>query len=100
MVECLRCKRGLSAAERRASISGSIMGDECIDSYYLCPDCLVYTVECYRDNFTGEESERLSGPVSKADGDARVELIGKCGRPWDKKCRCGPHVEYFRGTLD
>jgi hypothetical protein len=99
-MECIQCKRVFLNGERIASISGSIMGDEHTDSYFLCPVCGVYTVVSWWDNFTGVETMNLSGPLSKQEGDARVELIRKCSRPWDKKCRCEAHCTYFHGTLD
>ncbi len=81
-------------------MSGSIMGDEHTDSYFLCPVCGVYTVAKWWDNFTGEETMSLSGPLSKQDGDERVTLIQRCSRPWDKKCRCDAHRSYFGNALD
>jgi len=81
-------------------MSGSIMGDEHTDAYFLCPACGVYTVAKWWDNFTGEETMNLSGPVSKQEGDERAKLIQKCSRPWDKKCHCDAHRAYFHDTLD
>ena len=83
---------------RVASISGSILGDECIESYYFCDRCGVYTVEIYFDLFSGGESVSIEGPIAKAEGDATVELIRQCSTPWDKKCRCSAHVSYFKGS--
>ncbi len=99
-MQCVKCNRSFSQQELIASISGSIMGDEYTDSYYLCPSCLAYTVASWRDNFTGVESMDLSGPRSKQEGDERVALIRACTRPWDKKCRCAAHLAYFNNTLD
>jgi hypothetical protein len=99
-MQCLQCQRPLQNAERVASISGSIMGDEHTDSYYLCPVCGVYTVAQWWDNFTGEETMNRSGPLLKPEGDERVKLIQRCGQPWDKKCRCEAHRAYFHDTLD
>ncbi len=99
-MQCVRCNRPLRAEERVASISGSIMGDEHTDSYFLCPGCGVYTVEQVWDNFTGEETVTVSGPLSKEEGDGRVSLIRKCSEPWDKKCHCPAHRSYFNDTLD
>ena len=81
-------------------MSGSIMGDEHTDSYFLCTVCGVYTVVTWWDNFTGEETMSCSGPLPKQQGDERVELIQKCLQPWDKKCRCAAHRAYFNNTLD
>lgn len=100
VMRCMQCKRPFIAGERIASMSGSIMGDEHTDSYFLCPVCDVYTVESWRDDFTGLETVNCSGPVARKTGDARVELIRKCSRPWDKKCRCDAHRAYFGGGLD
>lgn len=97
---CLECKREFKKEDRVASISGSIMGDEYTDSFFFCPQCLVYTVVTWYDNFTGVETVSASGPVPRAEGDERVALIGRCPRPWDKKCRCEAHRTYFRGALD
>ena len=85
-----------------ASISGSIMGDEYTESYYLCPSCQVYTVSVARDRFDGdgELSENVYGPVSKEKGDEKVALIRRCDRSYDKKCRCEAHRAYFEGSLD
>ncbi len=100
MIQCLQCLRSFEHEKPIASISGSIMGDEVTDSYFLCPMCGVYTVAKWWDDFTGEETMNLSGPVSKEEGEVRIELIRKCSRPWDKKCRCQAHREYFNDTLD
>jgi len=102
-MKCSKCGKEFGEGEQDArviSISGSIMGDESIESYYFCKDCGVYMVEVYNDNFTGVESVSTYGPLSKEKGDAKVELIKRCSRPWDKKCRCKAHKEYFGGWLD
>jgi hypothetical protein len=99
-MQCIQCNRPFLEEDRVASISGSIMGDEHTDAYFLCPVCGVYTVGSCWDNFTGVESESFSGPESKQEVDARVELIKQCSEPWDKKCRCEAHRRYFNDTLD
>ncbi len=76
------------------------MGDEYTDVYYLCPVCRAYTVAIWRDNFTGEETLRLSGPLSEQAGNERIALISRCSEPWDKKCRCDAHRAYFNNALD
>jgi hypothetical protein len=103
MVQCAKCKKELSGekgGDRVASISGGIMGDEYIESYYFCKACGVYTIEVYHDVFCGEARVSAQGPVEKADGDAKVELIRQCSEPWNKRCRCPAHMEYFGGSLD
>ena len=99
-MNCIQCNREFLQEERIASISGSIMGDECTDAYFFCPMCRVYTVASWWDNFTGIETMKLSGPLPEQPGNERVALINKCSRPWDKKCRCKAHREYFNDTLD
>lgn len=97
---CLQCQREFRDEDRAASISGSIMGDEHTDSWFLCPACRLYTVVSWHDNFTGLETVHTSGPIPKGQGDERVALIGQCDRPWDKKCRCPAHRAYFNDALD
>ena len=97
---CQQCSRDFSGEKPMVSMSGSIMGDEYTDSYFLCPICQLYTMVSWRDNFTGIETMRISGPISRQEGDTRVALISRCSRSWDKKCRCEAHRIYFRDTLD
>jgi hypothetical protein len=99
-MNCIQCNRPFADKESMASISGSMMGDEHTDSYFYCPQCNVYTVVTWWDNFTGVESVKREGPVDKKTGDAQVELIKRCDTPWDKKCRCEAHKTYFQGMLD
>jgi hypothetical protein len=103
MIKCSQCERELDRKEESkfvASISGGIMGDEYIESYFFCNMCGVYTVEIYHDRFLGEDEISIRGPVSKSEGDAKVKLIQQCPEPWDKKCRCEAHRAYFGGWLD
>ena len=103
MIECLQCGKALTGGEQNAivaSISGGIMGDEYTESYLLCGDCGVYTVAVFRDRFCGPETVSGRGPVSKAEGDAKIELIRQCSNPSDKKCRCDAHRSYFGSWLD
>jgi hypothetical protein len=87
-------------SELVASISGSIMGDECVETYYYCDRCGVYTVEVFWDLFSGGESVSAHGPMEKEAGDAKVTLIKGCSEPYNKKCRCAAHLTYFEGALD
>jgi len=97
---CQQCKHDFLNEERAASMSGSILGDEYTDAYFLCPICQLYTKVSWRDNFTGFETMSISGPIPRGEGDAAVALINRCSRPWDKKCRCEAHRTYFRDALD
>ncbi|HOI74256.1 MAG TPA: hypothetical protein PLO63_08925 [Syntrophales bacterium] len=99
-MNCIQCNRVFSREDCIASISGSIFGDECTESYFFCVRCGVYTKEIFWDCFSGEESVSVSGPIMKADGDAKVAQIGNCSEPWNKKCRCEAHRSYFNGSLD
>ncbi|MFH0872696.1 MAG: hypothetical protein V1878_09455 [bacterium] len=103
MVRCPRCGGVLEDEGKgkvTASISGSIMGDEYTESYFLCEACQTYTVQIWRERFCGEDSVRVDGPLPKAEGDAKVELINRCPEPWNKRCRCDAHREYFGSFLD
>jgi hypothetical protein len=103
MIRCSRCGKDFDLQEVDkpvASISGSIMGDEYIESYYFCSQCGVYTVEVYHDRFLGDDDIFVRGPIPKQEGDAKVGLIRQCSEPWDKKCRCQAHQSYFDGELD
>jgi hypothetical protein len=99
-MKCSRCQKELPPEASVAAISGSISGDEVCDAFYFCQACGVYTVITWRDDFTGEESSTVRGPVPREEGDRGVALIRNCSTPWDKSCRCEAHVTYFRGTLD
>jgi hypothetical protein len=103
MANCLQCGKSLEEEKKHgiiASISGSIMGDEMTETFFFCAACQVYSLEICHDRFCGETSVRMSGPLTKAEGDARVEIIRACSEPWDKKCRCEAHKTYFEGWLD
>ncbi len=99
-MNCIQCDKEFSQEDRLAAISGSIMGDEYTDVYWLCPVCRVFTVAKWRDNFTGIETMNASGPIEEQEGMKRIELIRQCSRPWAKKCRCAAHRSYFNDTLD
>jgi hypothetical protein len=103
MVNCAQCKQELGSKQKEemiASISGGIMGDEYIDTYFYCAKCGVYTVEVYHDRFSGPEEIFIRGPMPKAEGDKKVALIKQCAEPWNKKCRCDAHRAYFGDSLD
>lgn len=99
-MNCTQCSRAFLKEDHVAAISGSIMGDEHTDVYYRCPVCGAYTVTSWRDNFTGVETMYPARPISEREGKENVDLIGKCSRPWDKKCRCEAHRQYFNDALD
>jgi hypothetical protein len=103
MVSCSKCGKKLGEGEHGAPvarISASIMGDEYIESWYYCDGCEMYTLEDYRDRFSGEDKVSVRDPIDKAIGDAKVALIRQCPKPNSKRCRCPAHREYFGGWLD
>ncbi|MCP4041369.1 MAG: hypothetical protein GY731_05335 [Gammaproteobacteria bacterium] len=103
MILCTKCEREIDLEKIEGfapSISGEIMGDEYIESYYLCTDCNVYTIEVIHDRFLGEESISLRGPESKSDAEEKIALIRQCSDPGNKKCRCAAHRSYFGKWLD
>ena len=99
-IRCVQCGRPFAIEECVALISGRVMGDECTDSYYWCPECEVYSVRLRRDAFLGEETVHDSEPIPREEGERRVALIGRCPQPWNERCRCPAHREYFGGWLD
>jgi len=103
MASCVKCSHKFdlqNGRERIISISGSITGDECTETYYYCENCGVYTIEVFWELFSGQESVCLRGPIDKADGDRKITLVRECSEPWNKKCRCPAHLKYFEGSLD
>ena len=103
MTQCLNCGRSFdisSEEDRIASISGSIQGDEYTESWFLCHACDLYTVEVLFEPFLGDDEVKTRGPISREEGDAQVALIRKCPKPWNKRCRCPAHIEYWKGQLD
>jgi hypothetical protein len=99
-LRCSRCGRKCTEEDRVAGISGRVMGDECTDIYYWCAGCSVYTGRLYRDAFCGPESYRDSDPLAKEEGESRVAIIRRCAEPWDARCACSAHREYFGDGLD
>ena len=102
-MNCSKCGTLLVEGEHDgpvAAISGSIMGDEYTDSWYFCSACQVYTLRTCRDRFTNEDIVTVHDPIDKTTGDAKVALITQCRTPWNKRCRCPAHLEYFGGWLD
>ena len=78
-IRCSQCGREIDLEKIEGfvpSISGGIMGDEYIESYYLCTHCDLYTIEVIHDRFLGEEDVSLRGPVSNLD---RCEEMSKFG---------------------
>jgi hypothetical protein len=99
-LRCVSCRRLFDQNDQAAVISARIMGDECTDCYYWCPQCQVYTLRLYRDVFCGEETSRDSEPIPKAEGDRRLALIRACPEPWNERCQCPAHHAYFGDWLD
>jgi len=103
MFPCSNCGRDLGENGGKniiASISGSIMGDETIETFFFCPACGSYTLEIVHDRFCGETTSRTEGPYTRAEIEDRIALINQCDEPWNKKCRCDAHKKYFDGWLD
>jgi len=98
MVHCTQCGKEINLDDLEGyvpSISGEVMGDEYIESYYKCVACDVYTIEVIHDRFLGEETVSFRGPISKSEAEAKIALIGQCPDPGNKKCRCAAHRSYF-----
>ena len=102
-MKCSKCGKelgGLRDGSRIAFICGGVMGDEYIESYYRCGDCGAYTLEVYHDRFCGEGSVSVRGPLERKKAEKKMEIIGRCPKPWSKRCRCEAHIEYFGNILD
>jgi hypothetical protein len=98
MVRCSKCSHvfdPLDGAERIVSITGCVGGEERVETFYYCGRCGLYTVEECLALFSGHEKINIHGPMGKAEGDAKVELIRACPGPWDRECRCPTHLAYF-----
>lgn len=97
MATCTKCGRQFApqGPEKAAAIAGLALGDEYVETWFLCPACGVYTRRISRESFLGDTHERIDGPVDRARGDAMVELIRQCPDPLDKWCDCPAHKAYF-----
>lgn len=99
-MQCVRCRKEFEEKDRAASISGRIMGDDCTDSYYWCSVCGVYTLRMLREIFAGPDTESAGSLIEKEEGERRLEIIRRCAEPWNERCRCEAHREYFGRWLD
>lgn len=100
---CLQCGKEFNNEMNRGmvvSISGSIMGDEYVETYFCCDRCGSYTVEVRHDRFLDDDQIFFRGPLAQSEGEKMAALIRSCSKPWDKKCRCEAHREYFGPLLD
>lgn len=83
-LRCARCGSAPGPAgpgQRVASVSGSILGDECTETWYYGSGCNACTVEIYRDVLLGENSVSINGPVAREEGDSQIALIRQCATP-------------------
>ena len=95
-MRCAKCDLEIGGPERAvASISAEVMGDEYIESYWLCKKCGVYTKEVFRDSFTTGAHVTVSGPIPRQDGDAEILGLRGCPTPHDKNCRCDAHRQHY-----
>jgi len=103
MISCQKCSVTPEKSKgfyRAASMAGSIIGNEHIDSLWYCESCQCFTRERYVDYFDGGESSSLDGPISKDKGDEMLALMSECKTPTEKRCRCRAHQKYFGSGLD
>lgn len=102
MTRCAGCRHRLDdAASLVASMHGSLMGDEYVECYYCCPECGATTLSVVRDRFLGDEVVVTEAAVLSGDeARRRLALIARCPEPWNKRCRCDAHREYFGEALD
>jgi hypothetical protein len=95
MAHCKKCGAGIP--ENPVCISAELSGDEYTECWYFCGKCGVYSVESFTEPFADEETTRVEGPIPKDEGDKKVALARQCETPWEKKCDCDAHKEYFKG---
>lgn len=103
MTRCAACRHPLDDFEKSllAVMRGSIMGDEYRECYFRCPACGRFTLTVTRDRFCGEEVTVTDGKLlDAADAERRLAVVARCPEPWNKRCRCEAHREYFGDALD
>lgn len=99
-LRCSRCGSDLGPdgpGQRIASISGSILGDECTETWYHCSGCNAYTVEIYWDVFLGEDSVSIRGPIAREDGNGQIALIHSAPPPGSRPV-AAPHIARISAT--
>jgi predicted RNA-binding Zn-ribbon protein involved in translation (DUF1610 family) len=100
MLDCSHCGQELSAADRAASMSARIMGDEYTETVFVCPACGEHTLTVDRDVFCGEERRGGGQRLTRERAAGILKLMRGCGTPWDGRCHCKSHMEYFDGRID
>ena len=103
MTRCASCRHRLDDESSCLVVAmhGSLMGDEYVECYYRCPNCGACTMSVVRDRFAGEEVVVTEAAVlSEEEAQRRLALIARCPEPWNKRCRCEAHREYFGDALD
>lgn len=95
-MECLKCvnTKWDKIEQRSAFICFEVMGDEYIESYFLCQDCDTYSVEVYHDRFSGAATILTRGPIPRAEGDRIIAMIRQCPEPSNKRCHCKAHEDF------
>ena len=94
-MECANCKAKWEGyGNMVASISVERIGDEHSYTYWLCPDCDMYTECRWVDQFLGPDEAMKPGVLDRKKGDAIVALIKTCpDRANWKRCECKAHVK-------
>ena len=95
---CGHCQLPFSPELKRVGgISVFVYGDECIYSYFRCPNCDWFTIEEYYDAFMGDSTVRWGPTVPASVGQAVLAWIAKCPEPHDKWCECAAHKALATG---
>ncbi len=96
-MECIECKAKWDDHKNMvAAISFEVMGNEHSYTYWLCPDCGVYTKMWFVDIFLGPEETMKPQKLDRATGDKEVAEIKKCPSPDWKRCKCPVHQKLSR----
>ncbi len=66
-------------------------GDEETCSLTFCEKCQLFYLNCYHDQFIGNEDFTYEREITQEEAEVVKEAISKCENPHNKHCRCEHH---------
>lgn len=66
-------------------------GDEEVCGLLFCDRCQVHYLDCYHDQFIGDDDFTFQKQIAPEEAETVKEAILKCENPHDKYCRCEYH---------
>lgn len=66
-------------------------GDEEVCSLVFCEKCQSYRLNCFHDQFMGDEDFTYEKELAPKEAEIAKEVILKCEKPDNKHCRCKYH---------